>query len=135
MSTSGADTAPDEAQPPGGATGWAPGPGGTHEHHNRSGKTLVRSGGGAQWKFDTPRGRMVVLGKEEKPFWIPPDWHFVEAARKRGLGVVHLQRGQSLPLGNGAVLTVVGSDVPSSRQMVSVLRPPRTIPAPVAREI
>jgi lipoprotein-anchoring transpeptidase ErfK/SrfK len=76
-----------------------------------SGKTLVRSGGGAQWKFDTPRGRMVVLEKEEKPFWIPPDWHFVEAARKRGLGVVHLQRGQSLPLGNGAVLTVVGSDV------------------------
>ncbi len=76
-----------------------------------SGKTLVRGGGGAQWKFDTPRGRMVVLEKEEEPFWIPPDWHFVEAARKRGLGVMHLQRGQSVPLGGGAELTVVGSDV------------------------
>lgn len=76
-----------------------------------SGKTLVRNGGGSQWKFETPRGRMVVLEKEEKPFWIPPDWHFVEAARKRGLGVIHLQRGQSIPLGGGAVLTVVGSDV------------------------
>lgn len=76
-----------------------------------SGKTLVRGAGGSQWKFDTPRGRMVVLEKETDPAWIPPDWHYVEAARKRGLGVLHLQRGQSVPLGGGTELTVVGSNV------------------------
>ena len=26
-----------------------------------SGKTLVKEGGGAQWKFETPRGRLVVI--------------------------------------------------------------------------
>lgn len=76
-----------------------------------SGKTMVRDGGAEHWKFETPRGRLVVQSKEEKPMWVPPDWHFVEAARKRGLGVAHLYRGQSIPLGNGAVLTTVGSDV------------------------
>ena len=76
-----------------------------------SGRTLVRDGGASHWKFDTPRGRLVVIDKEAKPVWVPPDWHFVEAARKRGLGLVHLSRGQRIPLGGGAVLTVQGSDV------------------------
>ncbi|HEU4631559.1 MAG TPA: L,D-transpeptidase [Gemmatimonadaceae bacterium] len=76
-----------------------------------SGKTVVRDGSGEHWKFETPRGRLVVLSKEEAPMWVPPDWHFVEAARTRGLGVVHLYRGQSIPLGKGVVLTTQGSDV------------------------
>ena len=76
-----------------------------------SGKIVVRDGGGEHWKFETPRGRLVVQSKEEKPTWVPPDWHFVEAARNRGLGVVHLYRGQSIALPGGAVLTTRGNDV------------------------
>lgn len=76
-----------------------------------SGKVLVKDGGTERWKFETPRGRMVVLEKEENPAWIPPDWHFIEAARNRGLGVTRLQRGQTVPLNDGAVLTTSGSDV------------------------
>ena len=35
---------------------------------------------------------LVIESKEEDPSWIPPDWHFVEMARKRGLGIVRLTR-------------------------------------------
>jgi len=76
-----------------------------------SGKTLVREGGDSHWKFETPRGRLVVQEKEERPMWIPPDWHYVEAARQRGLGVVRLYRGQKLALPGGARLEVRGNDV------------------------
>ena len=76
-----------------------------------SGKTLVREGGGSHWQFDTPRGRLVVQSKETDPVWVPPDWHFVEVARKRGLGLVRLNRGQSVPASDGSVLTVEGNDV------------------------
>lgn len=76
-----------------------------------SGKTLVQHDGRDEWKFDTPRGRLVVQNKEEKPMWVPPDWHFVEFARKRGLGVVKLSRGQDLDLPDGSAITVDGSDV------------------------
>jgi hypothetical protein len=74
-----------------------------------SGKTLVR--GSNQWKFDTPRGRLVVQRKDLAPAWVPPDWHFVEQANKRGLGIVRLARGQSVQTADGAEVTVVGSDV------------------------
>src|SRR3712207_4608232 len=50
-----------------------------------SGKILEKEGG-SHWKFETPRGRLIVQSKEEDPAWIPPDWHYVEQARKRGLG-------------------------------------------------
>jgi lipoprotein-anchoring transpeptidase ErfK/SrfK len=75
-----------------------------------SGKVLEREGGN-QWKFETPRGRLVVQSKDSAPAWIPPDWHFVEQARKRGLGLAKLTRSQPIPTPDGAVLTVVGSDV------------------------
>jgi hypothetical protein len=26
--------------------------------------------------FSTPRGARRVLGKEENPLWVPPDWHY-----------------------------------------------------------
>ncbi|MEJ7809109.1 MAG: L,D-transpeptidase [Gemmatimonadaceae bacterium] len=79
-----------------------------------SGKTLVQSGGGGsreEWKFETPRGRLVVQNKEMEPVWVPPDWHFVELAKKKGLGLVRLSRGQSVPAADGAAITVVGNDV------------------------
>ena len=78
-----------------------------------TGKELVREGpnGGVHWKFETPRGRLVVEAKETDPIWIPPDWHYIEMAAKRNFGVVKLARGQSIPIGGGAVITVDGTDV------------------------
>ena len=77
-----------------------------------SGKTLPRDASGtSQWTFDTPRGRLVVQSRDSMPVWVPPDWHFVEQASKRGLGLVRLNRGQAVPAGGGAVITVSGSDV------------------------
>ena len=76
-----------------------------------SGKSLVQSGNRKEWKFDTPRGRLVVQSKEVDPVWVPPDWHFVELARKRGLGVVRLVRDKPIPAGDGSVVTVQGNAV------------------------
>ncbi len=76
-----------------------------------SGKTLVKRGGVDQWRFDTPRGRLVILRKEVDPVWVPPDWHYVETARKKGLDVQHLQRGQKIALPDGSSIEVVGSEV------------------------
>ena len=84
-----------------------------------SGKVLEKAGG--SWKFETPRGRLVVQSKDTMPAWVPPDWHFVEQASKRGLGLVRLARGQKIPVEGGAVITVAGSDVvkrsPDGRQV------------------
>ncbi len=76
-----------------------------------SGKTLVSTAGGREYKFDTPRGRLTVQSKEENPEWVPPDWHFQEQALKRGLGVMHLDRGSAIRQSDGSVLTVQGADV------------------------
>jgi lipoprotein-anchoring transpeptidase ErfK/SrfK len=59
--------------------------------------------------FRTPIGRFRIQSKEENPMWVPPDWHFIEQARKEGLGVVRLQRGQSV-----GDLTVSGNSVYAS---------------------
>ncbi len=76
-----------------------------------SGKVLQKGPGGSSWKFDTPRGRLKVRGKEEDPAWVPPDWHFLEQAEKRGLRLTKLNRGESIDAGDGSEITVVGSDV------------------------
>ena len=76
-----------------------------------SGKTLVKEGGASHYKFDTPRGRLVVQRKDLDPQWVPPDWHFIEQARKRGLGLARLNRGEQVPASDGSVITVVGNDV------------------------
>jgi len=78
-----------------------------------SGKSLVQTTGGRkEYKFDTPRGKLTVLYKETDPYWAPPDWHFVEmAAKKQGLGVVMLKKGQKVPIGDGSWYEVQGEDV------------------------
>ncbi len=76
-----------------------------------SGKTLVSTAGGKEYKFDTPRGRLTVQSKEENPEWVPPDWHFQEQALKRGLGVMRLDRGNAIRQSDGSVITVQGADV------------------------
>mgnify|MGYP003694607793 CR=1 FL=1 len=81
--------------------------------HRRRETTLVREGGGDDvWKFETPRGRLSVISKEEDPVWQPPDWHYVEQARKRQAGLVRLERGQSLwPRPTAPWVSVSGNDV------------------------
>jgi len=76
-----------------------------------SGKTLVSTAGGKEYKFDTPRGRLTVQSKEENPEWVPPDWHFQEQALKRGLGVMRLDRGNAIRQSDGSVIAVQGADV------------------------
>jgi hypothetical protein len=76
-----------------------------------SGKVLDGGAGESQWKFETPRGRLVIQSKEEDPAWIPPDWHFVEMARKRGLGIVRMNRGQTLGASDGSVIAVEGTEM------------------------
>ena len=56
------------------------------------GKTLV---------FDTPIGKLRVVGKEENPQWVPPDWHYIEQARKNGMRVVRLNPGDSIDAATG----------------------------------
>jgi len=75
-----------------------------------SGKVLAK-GGGNKWKFETPRGRLVVESKETEPVWVPPDWHYVEQAKKKKLGLLRLVRGQALKIADGSVITVVGNEV------------------------
>lgn len=74
-----------------------------------SGKELV-GGSAGLWRFETPRGRLVVKGKGENPAWVPPDWHYVEMAHKKGLGIVHLGAGESIRAGDG-VITTQGGEV------------------------
>ena len=86
-----------------------------------SGKELDKEGGGA-WKFETPRGRLIVQSKDENPVWVPPDWHYVEEAQKRHLSLVYLEQGQSLDVSDGSTITVVDNNViriyPDGRQEI-----------------
>jgi len=51
--------------------------------------------------FSTPIGKFRIVSKEENPVWVPPDWHYVEEARKNGLRVVRLSRGDSIDAATG----------------------------------
>jgi L,D-transpeptidase-like protein len=86
-----------------------------------SGKELA-GGSNGQWRFETPRGRLVVKAKDENPAWVPPDWHYVEQARKKGLGLIHLSPGQAIPSGDGVITTQNGEVVKrySNGQTVSL---------------
>jgi lipoprotein-anchoring transpeptidase ErfK/SrfK len=56
------------------------------------GKTLV---------FDTPIGKFRIKSKEENPQWVPPDWHYIEMARKEGMNVVRLNPGGAIDANSG----------------------------------
>jgi lipoprotein-anchoring transpeptidase ErfK/SrfK len=75
-----------------------------------SGKELV-GGASGQWRFETPRGRLTVKAKDENPAWVPPEWHYVEQAHKKGLGIVHLSPGQAISAGDGVITTQNGEVV------------------------
>ena len=64
------------------------------------GTTLVDKG--RTMVFSTPIGKFRILSKEKDPVWVPPDWHYVEEARKTGLRVVRLNRGDSIDASTGS---------------------------------
>ncbi|MBC7896673.1 MAG: L,D-transpeptidase [Cytophagaceae bacterium] len=61
--------------------------------------------GGRQWRFATPRGQLRVKAKKSAPIWVPPDWHYAEAARDHGLELRPLPPG-GFRLTDGRVLEV-----------------------------
>ena len=75
-----------------------------------SGKVLAQ-GSTNRWKFETPRGRLVVLSKEQDPAWVPPDWHYVEVAKKKNLRLTKLMRGKTIDVGDSSVIAVSGNNV------------------------
>ncbi|HVR44702.1 MAG TPA: L,D-transpeptidase [Thermoanaerobaculia bacterium] len=61
-----------------------------------TGKNTTLRQGGRTMVFRTPIGKFRVISKETDPVWVPPDWHFIEEAQNSGLGVVRLERGDSI---------------------------------------
>lgn len=84
-----------------------------------SGKELVGGGGDQRWRFETPRGRLVVQSKDENPAWVPPDWHYVEQAHKRGVGLVKLERGKDYAgyhVEGSSIVDASGNPVPAPKE-------------------
>ena len=75
-----------------------------------TGKTLKRPGG-KEYRFETPRGRLKVERKEVEPPWVPPDWHYIEMAKKKKMRTVKLDPKKDLKLSDGSAIAVVGHDV------------------------
>ena len=65
----------------------------------------------SEWKFETPRGRLVVKSKETDPAWVPPDWHYVEVSRKKKAQLVQLKRGSGYQLSDGSTIVVEDADI------------------------
>lgn len=83
------------------------------------GKTIVQDG--KSMVFETPTGKFRIRSKEENPVWVPPDWHYLEEARKKGKRVVRLDPGGAIdartgePVDAGAESGGIWSLVRSSR--------------------
>jgi L,D-transpeptidase YbiS len=43
-----------------------------------SGVVLVDPSGKRSWVFDTPKGEFIVTSKIHNPYWVKPDWAFIE---------------------------------------------------------
>ena len=65
-----------------------------------SGRTMV---------FETPTGKFRVVSKEENPLWVPPDWHFIEEARKKKKTVIRLNPGDAIDARTGEPVSARGS--------------------------
>ena len=64
------------------------------------GTTLTDASGRSQ-VFNTPTGKFRIVKKEENPLWSPPDWHFIEEARKKGKRLVKLDPGEKIDAATG----------------------------------
>jgi hypothetical protein len=61
---------------------------------------------GHRWEFATPRGIHAVVAKDSAPMWIPPDWHYVEVARREHLKVAWLHGDTTIVFDDGARLVI-----------------------------
>jgi lipoprotein-anchoring transpeptidase ErfK/SrfK len=76
-----------------------------------TGKHATMVDGGRTLVFRTPVGKFRVRSKEEHPVWIPPDWHYVEMARKNRMKVARLSPGRSIDADTGEAATLTGGGV------------------------
>lgn len=65
--------------------------------------TTLTDASGRRMVFNTPTGKFRIVRKEENPLWVPPDWHFIEEARKKGKRVVRLEPGVAIDAATGAL--------------------------------
>lgn len=63
--------------------------------------TTLTDASGRSMVFHTPTGKFRIVRKEENPLWVPPDWHFIEEARKKGKRVVRLGPGERIDARTG----------------------------------
>lgn len=70
-----------------------------------TGKGTTLAVDGQTMVFDTPIGKFHIKSKDENPQWVPPDWHYVEEARKNGLRVVRLNPGDAIDASSGQPLS------------------------------
>lgn len=94
-----------------------------------TGKNTTLVEGGRTTVFRTPIGRFRIKSKEQNPTWVPPDWYYIEEARKSGLGVVRLQRGDCISdvCASGSEVTMGGAPVDKGATIVrgnSMIIPP-----------
>ncbi len=64
--------------------------------------TTLTDASGRSMVFNTPTGKFRIVRKEENPLWVPPDWHFIEEARKKGKRLGRLEPGTSIDVATGA---------------------------------
>ena len=74
-----------------------------------TGKGTTLEIAGRKMIFDTPTGRFRIQSKEENPVWVPPDWHYVEEARKKKLEVVRLNPGEAIDAESGEPVSTASS--------------------------
>ena len=63
--------------------------------------TSLTDASGHSMVFNTPTGKFRIVQKEENPLWSPPDWHFIEEARKKGKRLVRLDPGTKVDAATG----------------------------------
>ena len=66
---------------------------------------------GKKWKFTTPRGKRIVIKKEENPIWTVPLWHYYEKAAHRNLTAVHMKAGEIYALEDGTWIEIRDGEV------------------------
>jgi lipoprotein-anchoring transpeptidase ErfK/SrfK len=63
--------------------------------------TTLTDASGRSMVFNTPTGKFRIVQKEQNPLWSPPDWHFIEEARKKGKRLVRLDPGEKIDAATG----------------------------------
>ena len=93
-----------------------------------TGKGTKLTIGGRTMIFDTPTGRFRIRWKEENPVWVPPDWHYVEEARKKKLDLVRAKPGDVIDAETGrpvaesgdALWSLLGDEEPRPKRVLKV---------------